>query len=319
MPAKNVEPYIAECIESIIDQTYENWELIIVDDHSDDRTKLIIQEYALNDSRIAVISNEGEGIIDALKLAFSNCLGDFITRMDSDDRMAPHKLERLVGALLENGKGNIATGYVQYFSETALGDGYKKYESWLNDLTAREDNFSEIYKECVIASPCWMVHREDLIKVGGFYGPYPEDYDLCFRFRNDGLKVVGIHEVLHFWRDYANRTSRTDINYADNSFLDLKIKHFLAHDYNSEKKLVLWGAGKKGKALAQKLLESNIDFSWICDNPNKIGHNIYGKILKSHEIKMLDSNSQIIVGVAQKGAQNEIADKLESCQAFYFC
>lgn len=319
MPAKNVELYIAECLESILCQTYENWELIVVNDHSTDRTKLILQEYALNDSRIAVMDNEGEGIIDALKLAFENCKGEFVTRMDSDDRMSEHKIEKLIGALIEKGKGHVATGYVKYFSEDELGDGYKKYESWLNGLTEQESNYSEIYKECVIASPCWMVHREDLLKVGGFDGPYPEDYDLCFRFRNNNLKIIGIQEILHYWRDYKNRTSRTDDNYADNSFIDLKVTHFVQQDLKKGGLLVLWGAGRKGKMIAKKLLSLNVGFHWVCDNQNKIGHNIYGKILQEFNTKLSSKKPQVIVAVAQAGAQQIISSNIESCESFYFC
>jgi len=319
MPAKNVEAYIAECLESVLEQSYDNWELIVVNDNSDDLTKLILQEYALNDSRIAVIDNEGSGIIDALQLAFQNCEGDYITRMDSDDKMAPQKIEKLVNALLKNSAGHVATGYVKYFSENELGNGYKKYESWLNKLTESENNYSEIYKECVIASPCWMTYRDDFIKVGGFDGPYPEDYDLCFRFRNNNLKVIGLKEVLHYWRDYDNRTSRTDSNYADNSFMDLKVHHFIKQDLDSKKELVLWGAGKKGKTIAQKLIDSNIDFMWVCDNVNKIGHNIYGKTLLEFNDSLLSSESQVIVAVAQKGAQEAIALKLLDCESYYFC
>jgi len=319
MPAKNVETYIGECIESILAQTYENWELLIVNDHSSDSTKLILLEYALNDSRIGVLDNSGSGIIDALQLAFENCIGDYITRMDSDDKMSHHKLEKLISPLIESGNEHVSTGLVEYFSDDGLGEGYMKYESWLNNLTREQKNYSEIYKECVIASPCWMVHRDDLIKVGGFVGPYPEDYDLCFRFRNNGLKVIGVSEVLHYWRDYDSRTSRVDSNYADNSFIQLKVYHFVNQDFDEDKKLILWGAGKKGKSIAKSLIEYEVEFDWVCDNSKKIGHNIYGKILLDVKDIQLLNDVQYIVGIAQKGAIEVIKSKLKGGEVFYFC
>ena len=83
----------------------------------------------------------------------------------------------------------MATGLVKYFSETTLGDGYQKYEQWLNQLTLENRNFEDIYKECVIPSPAWMCHRDDLDNCGGFaQQQYPEDYDLCFRFYKNKLK-----------------------------------------------------------------------------------------------------------------------------------
>jgi hypothetical protein len=131
--------------------------------------------------------------------------------------------------------------------------------------------------------------------------------------------VIGLKEVLHYWRDYDNRTSRTDNNYADNSFMDLKVHHFIKQDLDSSKTLILWGAGKKGKNVAQKLIASKIDFNWVCDNSNKIGHNIYGKTLLEFNEDLLLSESQVIVAVAQKGAQAEIALKVLDCESYYFC
>ena len=137
---------------------------------------------------------------------------------------------------------------VKYFSEKELGNGYKNYETWLNSLTSKGLNFNEIYKECVIPSPCWMVHREDLEKVNNFESKiYPEDYDLAFRFYQIGLNCIKSNKVLHMWRDYPNRTSRTNPNYADNSFLKLKINYFLKLSYN-ETKISCLGQEKKEKS-----------------------------------------------------------------------
>src|SRR5690606_10347489 len=130
-----------------------------------------------------VFKNLGNGIIDALKLGFKNSSGHFITRMDSDDVMAPNKLQRMCQDLLTHGKGHLALGLVSYFCEGELGEGYQNYEKWLNTLTRSGTNYTDIYKECVIPSPCWMVHRDDLMACGSFESTtYPEDYDLAFRF-----------------------------------------------------------------------------------------------------------------------------------------
>ncbi|MEK9908710.1 MAG: hypothetical protein VW500_06515, partial [Aquiluna sp.] len=86
------------------------------------------------------------------------------------------------------------------------------------------------------------------------------------------------------WRDYPNRTSRTNPNYADNSFLKLKINYFLKLSYNENKKLVVWGAGKKGKKVAHILNELRVSFLWVCDNPKKIGKKIYENYLEDWQI-----------------------------------
>ena len=103
---------------------------------------------------------------------------------------------------------------------------------------------------------CQLELRVVLLASGAFdLDIYPEDYDLVFRFYKNNIKVVSSLKKLHLWRDYSSRTSRTDANYADNHFLDLKIKYFLELHYNHNSELVVWGAGKKGKLLAKKLSE----------------------------------------------------------------
>ncbi len=328
MPVKNAMPYLVECLDSICAQSYDQWELIAINDGSDDDSRDILMQYAQRDDRIRTSDNDGAGIIPALQLAYRLCRGSLITRMDADDIMSPNKLEVMAASLMDR-QQVIAVGQVEYFStDGVLGDGYRQYQDWLNRLTAIGNNFSDIYKECVIPSPCWMMHRVDLDAIGGFQSDrYPEDYDLAFRMYRSGYSVCSCSQVIHRWRDYPHRTSRTDDNYADNRFLDLKVHYFIKIDHSPHRQLILWGAGKKGKNIAQLLLAKEIPFKWICDNPKKIGHNIYGVIMEETNIVSTDINAQVIVAVAGEGAtQIQKADNLSSgtggddqLQWFWFC
>ena len=326
MPVKNTSLFLAQCINSILDQSYQNWELLAVDDDSSDESLIILKSYAEKDQRVQVFTNNGKGIIDALRLAYSKSSGEFITRMDSDDIMTADKLKVLSTNLSTNGNGHIALGLVEYFSENDLGEGFKNYQNWLNSLIVNGTNFSEIYKECVIPSPCWMVYREDFEKCDALRpNRYPEDYDLTFRFYMNELKPIACNKILHHWRDYATRTSRTDENYADNTFISIKTDYFLSKEYDATKNLVVWGAGRKGKALAQILIKQNIHFSWICDNPKKIGKHIYDKEMLAINALENIENTQSIVTVANPKAQEEIKHYFEKLNQeamkdyFFFC
>lgn len=316
MPVKNAGHYLEACLDSIMNQSMIDWELIAVEDHSDDNSYDILDTYAKQDKRIKLLRNEGNGIIDALRLAYRNSQGVYITRMDADDVMYHHKLELLHDQLVKNGRGSLAVGLVKYISEGELGQGYLSYQNWLNDLTSWRNNFEEIYKECVIPSPAWMLHRDDLDKCGAFDADlYPEDYDLAFRMRNAKFTIAPTPEVVHQWRDYPERSSRTSDHYADNRFMDLKIFHFLKTDLDRSKSLVVWGAGKKGKKIAQLLSENDVAFSWLTNNPNKIGHEIAGKkLLLDTEIDNI-SDAQVIIAVAQPESRANIISKLQSIEA----
>lgn len=325
-PFKNTAEFLPECIESIQKQTYTNWELLIVDDGSTDNSFAIVERFASKDIRIKLFKNLGKGIIEALQHAYLKSSGELITRMDSDDIMTPNKLDVLSRHLLQKGKGHLATGLVKYFSKQGINAGYKSYEEWLNRLTKTGDNYSEIYKECVIPSPCWMLFKEDLEAIEAFRpNRYPEDYDLTFRCYEHELKCIPCHEVIHLWRDYSSRTSRTHEHYAQNYFLDIKLHYFLKLEYDTSRTLTVWGAGFKGKSIAKSLIEKQIPFYWICDNPKKIGKHIYGQELLNFSYLKQLKNPQSIVTVANQNAQKEIKDymmqqRMQSMiDYFFFC
>ncbi len=319
MPVKDAEAFLPQCLESILAQSESNWELLAIDDHSSDASHQILAHHAQKDHRIRVFRNNGKGIIDALGLAFSMSSGNLITRMDADDKMLPNKLEVLATNLVNKGMGHIALGQVKYFSDSELKDGYLKYENWLNELTRNGQNYRDIYKECVIPSPCWMVYRDDLLKCEAFTpNTYPEDYDLCFRFYRENLNVIPCDEVLHLWRDHPERSSRTDENYADNRFLELKLNWFLKLDHDPTRTLLIWGAGSKGKRMAQMLTDQQVPFRWVCNNPNKIGKHIYGVEMESVDVVSNSNNNQVIVLVANPDEQLEIRNQLRT-DTFWFC
>lgn len=326
VPFKNTEAFIAECINSILDQTYSNWEAIFIDDNSDDNSYSIVEKHAKTDARIKVYKNNHSGIIEALKTAYKHSSGSYITRMDSDDLMTLIRIEIMVNSLEKHGKKHLAVGQVKYFRADGLSDGFARYESWLNSLTIQGRNYSEIYKECVIPSPCWMLHRSDFEACNGFNSEiYPEDYELAFRFYKANFTCIPCDKVLLHWRDYSTRTSRTHEHYAENSFLDLKVKYFLELNYDASRPLAIWGAGHKGKTLAKILIKKNIPFYWICDNPKKIGKHIYNQELFNFDYLAELKNPQSIVTVANTKAQEEITRYFETqnmqtmIDYFFFC
>jgi hypothetical protein len=156
-----------------------------------------------------------------------------------------------------------------------------------------------------------MTDRNTFDKVGAFDSQqYPEDYDLAFRFQLHGIEVISSDKILHLWRDHPLRTSRNDIAYTDNRFIKLKVYYFLKMEYTSDTPLYLWGAGKKGKKIAQLLVEKNIPFYWLSNNPKKINKSIY-EILISSDKQIPLPSSKVILAVANEGEKTDIIQKLE--------
>lgn len=314
MAVKDTAPYLHDCINSIIDQTYQNWELIAVNDHSTDKTPEILEAFSIADKRIRIFNSDGQKLIPALQCGYRKVKGTLLNRMDSDDKMPNYKIQILVDEWLKYGKGHVIAGGTEHFvDEGEVGDGFLRYERWLNEVARTRTHYKQIYKECVIPSHCWMIHKDDFDTVGAF-DPliYPEDYDLCFRMYRHGLTIVGIDKILHHWRDRSNRISRTWDEYKDNRYFDLKMRFFFEIDRDKTRPLVLWGAGRNGKDMA-KILQSYEDtFYWVSNNQKQIGKDIYNVRMQSFEDIPAIENAQIMIVVSSPDGKKEIQGFLDS-------
>ena len=116
VPIYGVEAYLDRCVRSIVDQTYENLEIILVDDGSPDHCPALCDAWAARDSRIKVIHKENGGLSDARNAGMAVATGDLLSFIDSDDAIAPNFLEKLYGALTEH-HADVAECAVFYVNE----------------------------------------------------------------------------------------------------------------------------------------------------------------------------------------------------------
>ena len=308
MPVKDTAKYLPDCLESIVKQSNTNWELIAVNDNSQDASLDVLSSYAEKDARIRVFDDAPPSLLPTLRYGFSKATGELIHRMDSDDIMPTDKLELMLNAWNQYEGNCVITGGTKHFADSGIvGDGFKRYDAWLCAVAKYNRHAEEMYRECVIPSNCWLVHRDDFDRIGGFNGDvFPEDYDLCFRFYKGGLKIIGLDCVLHYWRDRPDRISRNWECYKDNRFFELKVHYFYELERERNRPLVLWGAGKNGKDLMKQIMNHEPPSAWVCDNEEKIGKDIYGIIMEDYTRIRSLNNPQIIIAVAAPQAQLEI-------------
>lgn len=314
MPLKNAGKYLTECLESIQKQSIPNWELIIVDDHSTDHSNSIVQSIQAKDQRIQLIPNEGTGIISALQTALKVCNGPYVTRMDSDDVMPVKRLELMISAINQSDDNTIVTGKVKYFGAHPISEGYLKYENWINQRVSKNDHWKWVYRECVIASPGWMVHRDALLRISAFENlNYPEDYHLVLKWYSSGFKVHSIPEVILNWREHPERISRLSTQYSQESFFELKLKHFIENDMKEASDLLIWGTNGKGKLVARLLMSWNVPFRWMtlfpADHPKKI----YNKAIEHFELGSVHKPIQLLIAVyPERNSRMEMLNYLQS-------
>lgn len=149
VPVYKVEKYIHKCVNSILNQTFNDFELFLVDDGSPDNCGKICDEYAAKDDRIIVIHKENGGLSDARNVAIDKAKGDYLTFIDSDDYVAENHLESLYKAIVDT-KSDIAVANITSFSDSKYDE--KFYQPVTRQkLLADKEVFKTIYQPCAQA------------------------------------------------------------------------------------------------------------------------------------------------------------------------
>lgn len=297
MPLRNAGLYITEALQSVQAQDYKQWECHIINDHSKDTSAEQVEHLAQQDARIHLHNNAGRGIIDALQTGLRRAQGSWVSRFDADDIMPAGRLQLLAKALSNSPEGTVVTGLVQYFADYAITPGYQRYENWLNEVNRSGRQRENMYRECTIASPNWLISRSDLEAAGGFEGlDYPEDYDLTLRWYAAGYHFKVVPKLTLHWREHGARTSRNARAYKQKAFFELKVRRFLQID-KRDVPLVLWGTGQKGKLSAKILDRYAVPFQWMALHPEWHPQGLQGKPIQHYKKIAALAQPQVLIAV----------------------
>lgn len=178
IPLYNSEAYVVETLDSCINQTYRNIEIIVVDDGSSDNSLRIVQDYAKNHSQVKVYTQPNGGACKARNLAFEKSSGEYIMYLDADDLMSENKIQNQINSLIEyNDHLIVATCPFEEF-ETVLPENKEK-RSHYRDYDNPTDLLVEMWgKGSMFPVTCYMIHREMVALVG--------DWDERLRKNQDG-------------------------------------------------------------------------------------------------------------------------------------
>lgn len=199
MPAYNAEKYIAEAIDSILAQTYTDYEFIILNDCSTDRTEEIILSF--KDSRIVYLKNEENmGVAKTLNRGLSVARGEYIARMDADDISLPERFEKQVAWLDAHPQIGVLGCNVESFDENgAIATGWSS--------TDPEQMKIDLFFSCGLAHPSVMMRREAVQR--GYAPEYNglEDYELWCR-ASEAYGVTTLPEVLFRYRIHSSQVTK---------------------------------------------------------------------------------------------------------------
>jgi glycosyltransferase involved in cell wall biosynthesis len=200
VPVYNVEKYLKECVNSILNQTFSDFELILVDDGSPDKSGKMCDEFAINDIRIKVIHKENGGLSSARNAGLDVITGEYVCFIDSDDIIHKKMLEILQTSIQES-KAEIAVGKFKTFKDTDIIDMEHNTEVLTETITPEKLIELAIIDNDVTFSVCNKMFKSSL-----WYGirfrekTYYEDEDLTYKVFDKAKTCVLCDQQIYYYR-----------------------------------------------------------------------------------------------------------------------
>ncbi|MDD7136018.1 MAG: glycosyltransferase family 2 protein [Bacteroidales bacterium] len=196
VPVYNIENYIRVCIESILAQTYESFELILVDDGSKDNSGILCDEYAAIDSRVKVIHKENGGVSSARNTGLQQAKGKWIMHVDGDDWIEPDMIESLIEAANATEADLVFGDFMKYGPNA----GNKQLPSWNSD---KIDSMSR-YISYVMTTIWGSIAKRSMYIDHSLKSPegisYCEDFHLIVRLCHYAKKIANVHRPFYHYR-----------------------------------------------------------------------------------------------------------------------
>jgi glycosyltransferase involved in cell wall biosynthesis len=207
MPVYNNDRYVADAVDSILNQTVDDFEFIIVDDGSTDQTSAILSQYENRDARIRVIRRSNGGIVSALNEGLAFCGGEYIARMDGDDIAYSNRFALQMDYLDKHPDCVVVGGIFMGIDEE--GKTLGPYRFVRNKVTSFRTFPIQV---ALTVHPLAMIRKQALLALGGYRATFPhaEDYELFLRISKYG-RVHNLNEILLNYRNHEQSVSRRHV------------------------------------------------------------------------------------------------------------
>lgn len=270
MPVYNAETTVRRAIQSILDQTLTDLQLIVVDDGSTDQSAAAISQ--INDPRMVFVQENHQGVSRTANLATKLAAAEIIARMDADDYSEPNRLQLQYDYLHQQ---NVDVVGCQIRITTAAGQAVPsmhRYEHWINQETSNHDEImAHRFVEFPLVNPTILAKRK-YFELNFADNDFPEDYDLMLRAASAGMKFGKVCQPLVTWTDSEHRLTRNDQRYSNDAFMACRRFYFRKDILESVDQVDLWGSGKTGKHWFRWLQQAGLTVRKIIEvNPRKVG------------------------------------------------
>ncbi len=313
LPFFQANQTLERAAQSILQQTFTDFELLLVDNNSTDGSAEIARKLAQSDSRVKLLHEPQQGVVFAMNRGMADATGSTLARMDADDVSLPERLEKQYRFLLDHPEIGLVGCNVRHVSSIP-SEGLQRFVDWVNGFHSEEEIWLNRFVEIPLIQP-GVLFRAELVKQHGAYrhGDFPEDYELFLRWLAGGVRFAQLHEVLHEWHDSEIRLTRTDERYSTEAFYKTKAHYFAQWFQKNQagKELWIWGAGRKARQRVRFLEEEGLEVSGYYDL--KAHKTTEKRSLAFHDVPQ--PGTQFILSmVGRYGAREKISSFLESRQ-----
>jgi len=283
VPVYNIAEYIRECVDSIIHQTYQNLEIILVNDGSKDDSLAVLNHYASKDSRIIIIDKSNGGLSSARNAGVNVATGDYISFIDGDDWVALNMYQVLFEKITQNKYPELITfGLIKYWSPS-------KKKSLSYDIDEHLYSGVDFYSKAFFRVEAWSkIYRLDVYKARKFTfieGLIHEDVPFTIPFVIESETVLNVNESFYYYRQQRECSIMNTIN--EKKIHDYFYINILLYDYAKQK---CFSVIALNKYLFTQLIQSSANIS----------------LPKSNRIKYYDyfNYNSIIIDLASKSDLN---------------
>lgn len=222
LPVRNGRSWIEGAIHSVLIQTLESFELVVVDDNSTDGTSEVVERFVKTDGRVRSLSNHsGAGLVEALNFGLTQCRAPLVARLDADDLMERERLLRQVQEFRDP-RVVVVGSNVTYIA----AEGAPTHQSQLPHTEARILHWLKGGR-CPFAHPSVTFRRDNVLEAGGYHGAFPhaEDFELWCRLSQRG-RMVNLRAPLTRYRLHDGQISRTRAHAQQLATLRATRRHF---------------------------------------------------------------------------------------------
>ena len=313
LPFRNAAATLDAAIASIATQTFSEWELLLLDNASDDGSTEMAKAWRERDPRITLLQEQHIGIAHALNTGLQRATTPYIARMDADDISHPERLAQQFAYMEAHPEVGVLGTRTRFETSVQKSSGMAWFVNWQNAILSPHEHYVKRFVDAPLAHPTVMFRKELVDRFGGYStDPLPEDHELWLRWMDAGVRFAKLPDDLLTWNDHQHRLSRTHANYSVDAFFTTKarwIARWIERKYRASRPTIIAGTSGLCRDRARKLEEQGVRINAFTDVKRR---EVPGYAFIPHDQLPGPGEALVISFISQRGTGDRIAEFLAS-------